>query len=292
MDIWGFHLSTVLGATGGAGIAFAAVYGTFLRFEKIQSRKNRLYVSRWLLGLQVPKGGSEEFFIELFNKLLGPKHWSFRCAITSFMLSAFLIVITFFGSYLGFWSSWPEGAPNPIVNLLFEESGKGEGLTSWVVSACLLDYLSLWKTRLFLTRLSAFKSTFASISLVSVDFIITSVLFGLLPCLVMFELVSLHYGVIETLTHSWIHLYDEVIPIQVPMTVASFQSGYYLVALLTSVWLWTYVLASQAVRLLAYIPRFIGFLSKIADVKEHPVRVLGFVAGVLSAAVVILINIL
>ena len=56
--------------------------------------------------------------------------------------------------------------------------------------------------------------------------------------------------------------------------------------------MWAYVFAAQSVRLLAYVPLFITFLSKIADVKEHPVRVLGFVAGALSAFVVAILSVL
>jgi|ERR1043166_2457550 hypothetical protein len=280
MDIGGVHLPTVIGVTGGAGIAFTAVYGTFSRFEKIQSRKNRLYVSRWLLGLQVPKEGSEEFFIDLFYKLFGPRHWSIRCAITSFMLSASLILIAALGAYLHYWSALL------IVDSTSDWSLQGQRLSSWIVAACLIDYLSLWKTRLILTRASALRSTLASLGFVAADFVITSALFCVVPFVMMCLLISTTMGFGVVLSALWNDWWNIATNYQYQMTVTALHSSFYLIALATSAWLWAYVIASQLVRLLAYIPPFIQFLSKIADVNEHPVRVLGFVAGVLSALIV------
>src|ERR1700730_1513199 len=197
MDIGGVHLPTFIGATGGAGIAFTAVYGTFSRFEKIQSRKNRLFVSRWLLGLQVPKEGSEEFFVELFNRLFGPKHWSVRCAIASFVLSASLIAVAALGVYLGFWEEAGRSGISfqPGSNVLL--------LAFWVAGACLVDYFSLWKTRLILTRLSALRSTVASLYFIIADFVITSALFCLVPFVMMFTFFSLIFVPISVVAHLW-----------------------------------------------------------------------------------------
>src|ERR1043166_10211976 len=193
MDIGGIHIPTLIGTGAGASAAFTAVYGTFSHFEKIQSRQNRLFVSQWLLGLQVPKEGSEKFFVELFNKLFGFRHWSVRCGVTSFILSSFLITFTFFGSYFGFWSSSEWGDVHPIYG--FQNVRGAEGLIYWIIGACLIDYLSLGKTRFMLTRLSALQSLIASIGLVVADFIITSVLFCLLPFFVMVILVSRNYKI-------------------------------------------------------------------------------------------------
>jgi hypothetical protein len=66
---------------------------------------------------------------------------------------------------------------------------------------------------------------------------------------------------------------------------------FYGVAILTSAWLWAYVASAQVMRLLACVPRFLHALSKVADIKEHPVRVLGFVAALITAAGVAVLSI-
>lgn len=282
MDIGGFHLPTMMGAIAAGGAAFTAVYGIFSRFDDIQSQENRTYVSRWLFGLQVPKKGSEHFFVDLFNKLFGPKHWSFRCALTSIILTIFFLIFAFFVNPSGTTSSH-ETHYNPLASVSWRH---------WAMGACVVDYLSLWKTRLILTKISTLHNVLASAFFVLFDAIITTVLFSFLPFLLMFLLVSSHFGIINTITYAlWDHL-AETVGIQIGMTIGYLFTIYYFVALLTSAWLWAYVFASQAVRLLAYVPRFVLFLSKVVAINEHPVRVLGFVAGLLSACIMALINVL
>jgi len=284
MDIGGFVIPTVVAAVASAGAAFTAVYGTFSRFEEIQSQENRLFIGQWLLGLPVPKRGSEIFFIELFNKVFGRSHWSVRCAIASFVLSGFFLALAFLANYSG---SWQTGSNyNPLA---------GVGWPISALGACLIDYVSLWKTRLVLTKVSTLHSALASLVFVLFDFILTTVLFSLLPFFLMFALVSSEYGLVGAITYNFFNLHNflhEVVPTQTGIAVDSFKSPYYLVALFTSAWVWVYVLSAQTVRLFGYIPRFIVFLSKVTDVKEHPVRVLGFVAGIVSAFVVAIINVL
>ena len=95
MDIGGLHIPTVVGTGVSATATFGFVYTLFSRFEKLQSRKNRHFVAHWLLGLKVPQDGSEHFFIELFDKLFGPRHWSFRCVAASSILTTVLVVLAF-----------------------------------------------------------------------------------------------------------------------------------------------------------------------------------------------------
>lgn len=57
----------------------------------------------------------------------------------------------------------------------------------------------------------------------------------------------------------------------------------YLLALLTSAWLWVYMMVAAALRLLSYVPVVVRKLSKVMDMDEHPVRSIGYIAAALSA---------
>ena len=99
VDIGGLHIPTL----GSAAATFGAVYATFARFDRVQSRNNRRFVSRWLKGLTLPRDETwNDFFLELFTYLFGPRHLSLRCAVTSVLLSIFLGHVDFGGNRFSF----------------------------------------------------------------------------------------------------------------------------------------------------------------------------------------------
>lgn len=258
-------MNHVPGIVTAAGV-FASVYGVFARFDRIQTRNNRQFVGRWLTGLSAPQVGWDSFFVELFDGIFGTRHWSVKCVFRSVVLSLFIMaMLTFYLNMLSH-SLW---LLSPITLVL-------------VATACITDYFSLWKTRYLLTRFNTISTRISALGLIFVDFIATSILYYILFA-IAFTIIMAPISLIPLFIYrhaSLASLYREVVFFS-PGRITSF--FYYLVALLTSAWLWTYVLGAYAMRLLSFIPVVIRTLSKILDLNEHPVRSLGYVVAALSA---------
>ena len=151
------------------------------------------------------------------------------------------------------------------------------------------DYLSLWKTRVLLTKIGTLSRYITLFGVVIVDLAATTLLYissGI------FVTTILEIG-FDTLTWQlWTENVEQVVTgvfglnkgflSDLPNTFRSF----YLVSLLTSAWLWMYVATAILVRGLLFLPTAISGLSKIADLDEHPVRTIGFGAGLISAAII------
>src|SRR5262249_33805645 len=157
------------------------------------------------------------------------RHWSFRCAVTSFVLSAFLIFVAVLGFSLGFWSLWPDREDTPpwwqyVVPR--DTSLTDTYLAGWIVGACVIDYLSLWKTRLILTKMSALRSTVASVGFIAADFMITTALFCFVPFIMMFILISSMMGFSVAVWILWTN-FRNIVDTQYEMAIFSFHSIFY-----------------------------------------------------------------
>jgi hypothetical protein len=159
MDIGGFHVPSIVSAGG----TFASIYGAFSRFDRIQSRANRKFVSAWLKGLKAPQAEWSTFFLEIFEKFFGAEHLSVKCFKRSVLLSAFLIFMTTAVTALITEGPFPTD-PRDMYTLIF--------------AGCLTDYLSLWKTRWLLTRFDLIRKRITVLGLIAVDLIGTTPLFG------------------------------------------------------------------------------------------------------------------
>jgi hypothetical protein len=60
----------------------------------------------------------------------------------------------------------------------------------------------------------------------------------------------------------------------------------FLAPLLTSAWLWVYLVVAYGMRLASHLPSWLRPLSKVMDFEHHPVRTIGYVAATVSAAIV------
>ena len=135
MDIAGHHIPGLVSAAG----TFASVYGVFARFDRIQSRNNRRFVGRWLAGLSAPQIGWDSFFVELFQRIFGTNHWSVKCLLRSALMSLFIINIPVLYFVVNI---------TPVVGNYWLDPVVIYANTTLICLACIVNYLSLWKTRL------------------------------------------------------------------------------------------------------------------------------------------------
>jgi hypothetical protein len=71
-----------------------------------------------------------------------------------------------------------------------------------------------------------------------------------------------------------------------------FANALLLAALLTSAWLWVFLVVAYAIRAVSLVPRVLKPLSKVMDIENHPVRTIGYVSATLSSAVVLVLTML
>jgi hypothetical protein len=263
-------MSLVAAVTGMAG-TFGSVYGVFAKFDRDQSDENRNFVRDWLLGLHVNEEKWRNFFDELFSKLFGKKHLSLTCAARSCALSIALITVVWF-----------------IVELKSPYGAQfDEGIVPFFVIGCIIDYFSLWKTRYFLTRLKSFQKDSTVAGIIVVDIIITTLIF-IVGYVVMWATIL---GPFTGGSFSGaLALAFEGILVNLDPRAISVTQLLYLAALLTSAWLWVYLLVAYAMRSINFVPRWIKPLSKVTDFEHHPVRTIGYVAATVSAVVVAIVT--
>jgi hypothetical protein len=269
MSILG-HAAAAL--TGSAG-AFGAVLKAFDSFDKNQSEMNRQFVRAWLLGFSADYQKWTSFFGELFQTLFGKKHLSLKCVGRSFMLSSALILTI----YLIWLLKQP--SLHPLRDALDREILLEAGFI-FIIAGCISDYLSLWKTRILLTKSKLLHTGVSTAGLVFADFIATCLLY-LASLLIALLARDLMVGA------NWNTMKEDATTILTYQNWYSTGSGPMLIlllaALLTSAWIWIYLVVAYAMRALSSV---IPPLSKLTDFEAHPVRSIGYVAAGIGAGIV------
>jgi hypothetical protein len=146
-----------------------------------------------------------------------------------------------------------------------------------LLSACIADYFSLWKTRFFLTRKALLNNPVTAIGVVLIDAVATlAILYLAWILLLVAGLVILAISDIDVSLVIKGNLDDHDQP-----------NIYLLLAtLFTSAWLWIYLIVLYGMRVVSFVPGGLAALSKVQDFEKHPIRTVGYVAATISAAVV------
>jgi hypothetical protein len=132
------------------------------------------------------------------------------------------------------------------------------------IAACLTDYFSLWKTRYFLTAAFPLQKPLVGLLVVALDLFVTVIVF------------AVAYGATLLLLYLTFPDFLESMNGAPPDILA-------VAPLLTSAWLWVYLIVAYLVRGLNMIPSVAAALAKIMDFDMHPVRTVGYVAAAASA---------
>jgi len=269
VDILGFHIPSLIGV----GATFTSVYAAFARLDADQSEENRKFVREWLLGMKLDDRYWAEFFKDVFARVFGDRHFSVKCIRRSALFSISLCAVIFLIGY-----RWL-GDGNPAVYLLLT--------VIWTVSAIIADYLSLWKTRILLTRSSLLSNGLTAMVVVVVDAFATlvfAIAAGGIIVLIAYlggDKTSLSIPELMLLmtktAFSWPHIAHDQTGIGRLM---------FLAPLFTSAWLWVYLVVAYAMRAANYLPSWLRPLSRVMDFESHPVRTIGYVAATVSAMIV------
>ena len=255
---------------------------------------NRRFVGRWLKQVSVPTIQWNISFAELFENFFGRSHLSLRCLSKSVFLSISLGLAVFL-------CQWSWSTKNSILNGIMHHRDRLPELMimiAFMVTNIVSDYLSLWKTRTILTRIGDFSKQITLVGVVFADFVLTTLLY-MASAFISFLLLALFAMITRISDGDSLDVVDLLRNIFQGMfaldrseisNIINTLNLFYLISLLTSAWPWSYVVTSTLMRCFLIYPSTIRLLSRIADLDEHPVRTIGFAAGLVSAGVVVLSN--
>ncbi len=236
-----------------------------------------------------------------FDQLFGRKHFTLKCMLRSFFFSFVSLALLFVLAKLHgamslsvFWSIVSGETRSKLysnqVRILFIM------LFAWSFVA---DYLSLLKTRVVLYWLDAhsIKRNIVLLPLLTGDFCFSAIVFAagvavLTPASVIMSAIGVHYPsvvfgfVFEMFWKIIIVLFTElpgmlVHPLQKPL---QYSLPFY-ASLVPSIWLWTWVLTTFAMRIVSHCGPLFRFVSYVLPIAQHPIRTLGILAGSISGII-------
>ena len=291
MDLAGIHLPTA----ASAGTTFAAIQGFFWSLEKIQSRENRRFVARWLLGLTAPDEKWTGIVVEIFHRLFGERHWTPRCFAVSCLTTILALTLMLLVTSAVFLPNVRDNSPvsTDMDVESYRKMAYSVGIT-YVVAASIFDFISLWVTRLVLYRAVRAGRWLGILAFFFLDLAATTLLFIMAVAASGFagRLVLLDFP--RSIGEFLAYFMDALVGVAAALFIErnTWIDCSYAVSLITSAWLWAYLLIAQFIRLLGYLPPVINGLAKVVDINEHPVRSIGTVIALISAGAVGLLHLL
>ena len=158
-------------------VVAGSVLGVFELGERFASQRAKDALSKWLLTFDVKKAGAlPDGTQELFERIFGERHFTLKCFIRSAAVSigamVFIGILFVLISPQQFLKSIPSDLP------VF--------LALWVPWSILIDYVSLYKTRLILGILSRMRrrNAMVAIAIVGIDYLVYRLIFSVgLVCL-------------------------------------------------------------------------------------------------------------
>jgi hypothetical protein len=160
----------LFGTSGGVA---GTVLGAFELGERFASQRAKDALSTWLLSLDIHKAKAlPDGTQELFERIFGERHFSLKCFVRSAVFSL---------GAMGFLTVLVLLIIGPVKQSIREFFFANLGLllaTLWILWSILIDYVSLFKTRVILrilTRLSA--RTMMSIGISVIDYFVYKVLY-------------------------------------------------------------------------------------------------------------------
>jgi hypothetical protein len=276
---------TQLLGTGSVPVLVAVtVFGVFELGEKLASQRAKDALSNWLTTFDVRKAGALPVgTLESFERIFGKRHFSLKCFIRSVVFS--LSAMIFIGVLI--FLLYPQVALK-IGDELFDYSyGLWLAFALWLPWSILIDYFSLFKTRVILRVLARIRSkiTIIAIAILTIDVIVYKLLFvvGLVVVALAAVLVNLTVGFVD-------YARDEGDPIKiliatilhVPQVGDRLGFIMFWAGFAPSLWMWLYVLALFVTRALFRSEPIVNWLRWCLDIEKAPLRSIGAVAAALA----------
>ena len=198
------------------------VLGVFELGERLASQRFKDDLSKWLLTFDVQKAKAlPEGTQGLFERIFGERHFSLKCFVRSVAFS--LGAMTFIGILV--FMIDPKGAFEMLRNIFLGQKAcyRYPGVIRcddfydwvkvilWLPWSILIDYLSLFKTRIILELLARLRhnSNLIALPILGIDFMVYKLIFS-----VGFLLMTSVFLVIAAPTVSWFAVMQQSFQIQ------------------------------------------------------------------------------
>jgi hypothetical protein len=288
---------------GTSGAVAGSVYGVFELGERwLATQRLKDALSKWLLTFDVKKAGAlPDGTQEIFERIFGERHFSWKCFIRSAAFSigamAFIsILILLISPKTAFEliNKFLQPPKLPPWDLFRNRHGDWLIFTLWLPWSIIIDYVSLFKTRIILRALIRihFRKSTDGAAILCVDYIVYVLLFSLGFALLASLWVPLEAGLpigetLEVFVGSILHVIASIpqflisslitITYQVGSIFILFWAGF-----APSMWLWLYILALFVTRGLLRSERIVTWLRWALDIEKNPFRSIGAVAATLA----------
>jgi len=286
---WLNILASAVGPGSAGTVLAAAVYGAGCAAEKAASPEALKDISKWLKKARVDGRWSTTCTLinRSFEFIFGNNHFTVKCALRSIITTLFMIFM-----FTIFISIKKREYPTEIWGFFFDKPNKFLIFIVIVFGAFIPDYISLWKGRLLLKKLSIANSFFAifiitvcdiffSIFIALIFYIICAIylisattacpmsIFDSMYCAIM-DFDNVIRPFIEELKKlSYWEIYSEI-SISAGFTYVLFFS-----TLTTSFWTSVFTASSSLIRVITSIDYIIKFTVWYFPVDKNPVRALG-----------------
>ena len=213
-----------------------------------QARKDE--IALWLMGAQSERNWAKSF-TTLFDALFGERHFTWRCFLTSTVVSLAAVLLI--------WLAM--GGTGALGLRIRAELSLGVLLPMALAVNVLADYVSLLETRWLLGRLHRWRAWPVQLAVLALDAVLTGAIIWL--AIAAYLASPLHGGEVES--------FAEI------LGVFSIFSVLFYSTFLTSAWTWAYILSTWLMRLLAALR-----LGEWLDLERQPIRVLACVLGLVT----------
>jgi hypothetical protein len=267
-------------------IVAGTVYGVFELGEKLASQRAKDALSKWLVSFDVQKAKTlPDGTREIFAKIFGERHFSLKCVVRSVAFS--FGAMGFIGILLLLINPvWIIGAFASFFTTAKRETFLLYSL--WLPWSIIIDYISLFKTRVVLRYLPRVRPSLTPTVLIG-DYMLYRLLFALgsLAIPVLYSFISGEPFLLRYI-RGWFEQNFGPSPINLfyPAYLADaisfllFWAGF-----VPSIWMWLYVLALFVTRTLLRSEQIVKWLRWGLDVEKAPFRSIGAVAAALAFVV-------
>jgi len=276
----------LFGTSSVPAIVAGSVLGLFELGERFASQRAKDALSKWLLTFDVQKAKAlPDGTQELFERIFGERHFSWKCFVRSAVFSlgatAFLTTLCLLINPKTFLFNVP-----PITEIF-------PGLALWFLWSIIIDYISLFKTRVIL-RVVQHKvpNLGGAVTILVIDYILYNVIFALGYTIIdlihqsykgTIDIIHLSYQGKVLSIDEWLSMFDNYFPdfpiygYRASLYVILFWSGF-----APSIWMWLYVAALFVTRGLLRSEKLVNWLRWALDVEKNPFRSIGAIAATLA----------
>jgi hypothetical protein len=277
--------------TGSVPVLVAgSVLGVFELGERFASQRTKDALSKWLLTFDVQKTKVlPDDTQELFQKIFGERHLSVKCFFRSALFSlgamafiSIIVLLIYPKAALELTHDFlepPNFLPESVRSSLY---GSWVQFAVWLPWSILIDYVSLFKTRLILAVLTRRIRPILVVAILGIDFLVYLIIFN--AGLRLLASVPLSFIIPLGGLHP-VDIYKGfvfVVPTFIISPREQLLDIFFWAGFAPSVWMWLYVLALFVTRGLLRSERILNWLRWALDVEKAPFRSIGAVAATLA----------